>query len=408
MKTTLLIFLIIIFCKCGREKANETSNEPVIEIDLFSEPASTIKNLSDFASEIDYIPLQTLDGSLISGHIRKIVAKDDRIYVLNKILDKDEILCFGINGKFLFKIEKSGRGPEEYPNIQDFDVSSDNKTLLILPGIIHKLLVYGISDTGFTFQRSISLKTPTPQRVSIVPESDKTFLAIPPWRGNEPTLSLMVNILGDTIQFKPNIYKYEMVRKMNFIAENEMLVYSIGDFVCFKEEFSDTVFCIDSKENTFKPRMIFDTHGTLTTPAIRGGSETVENRSTYIANVFETSRYVFYYYMSSGATVSSEPTRNRILFDKKTKATYGIEIESQLKDDLNGGPDFNIDFLNSYNSGGKLFTFVDAITLKKYVSGESFRDEQVKYPEKKNELKRLAESIDETDNPCLVILTPLD
>lgn len=404
MKTTHFIILIVLFCNCGRENT-DPENESVLKIDLFSKPASTIKNLSDFASEIDYIPLQTLHSSLISNHIGKIVYTDSRIYVLN-ILDKDEILCFGIDGKFLFKIENSGRGPEEYPNIKDFDVSSDNKTLLILPGKIHKLLVYGISDSGFTFQRSISLKTPNPQRVSSVPGSDKAFLAIPPWRGNEPTLSLVVNTFGDTIHFKPNIYKYEMVRTMNYAAENEMLVYSIGDFVCFKEEFSDTVFCIDSKENTFKPRIIFDTHGTLTTPAIRGGSEKVENRSTYIANVFETSRYVIYYYMSSGA--GSEPTRNRLLFDKNSKTSYGIEIESQLKDDLNGGPDFNIDFFNSYNSGGKLFTFVDAITLKNYVSGESFRDEQVKYPEKKNVLKKLAESIDETDNPFLVILTPLE
>ena len=37
-----------------------------------------------------------------------------------------------MDGKFLFKIEKRGRGPEEYTYIVDFDVSSDNKILIIL------------------------------------------------------------------------------------------------------------------------------------------------------------------------------------------------------------------------------------------------------------------------------------
>jgi len=72
-------------------------------------------------------------------------------------------------------------------------------------------LVYGIVDTGFAFQRSVKLKSPAPYRVSMVPNTDKAFLAIPPWKGTEPTLSLLINIVGDTIHFKPNCYKYKLV-----------------------------------------------------------------------------------------------------------------------------------------------------------------------------------------------------
>ena len=56
----------------------------------------------------------------------------------------------------------------------------------------------------------------------MVPETNNVFMAIPPWRGTELTLSLLINTSGDTIHYKPNCYKYKMVRKDNFLALNEM------------------------------------------------------------------------------------------------------------------------------------------------------------------------------------------
>jgi hypothetical protein len=405
MRTRLLFFLLIIFCSCGRKCANDTINaDSIIKIDLLSEPEFKVKKLSELAANIEYIPLQTTESSLMGSVRHKIVNIDKRIYIKNiEGISRASILCFDMDGKFLFEIENTGRGPEEYTNIEDFDVSSDNKFLTILSSLIHKLLVYGISDTGFTFQRSITLKDPAPYRVSMVPETDKAFLAMPPWLGTEPTLSLLINTIGDTIHLKPNCYKYKMVRKMNYRASNEMLVYSIRNMVCFKEEFSDTVFYVDTKDNSFRPRIIFDSHDTFFTPEMRGGSETSGNQTNFIANLFETSRYLFYW---CGTT----DNRKRILFDKKTNTKHKLntdsELKSELKDDLSGGPDFNIEFFNNYCSGGKLFSFIDAITLKKYVAGEDFKNAKVRDSKKKNELRKLAESLNETDNPVLIIVTP--
>jgi hypothetical protein len=397
MNRVLVIFLFIVFCACGRKNVSDAGfGGSVIKIDLFSEPETILENLSEFASRVEYIQLQTLENSLIGDEIRKIIKQRERIYIQTE----ESILSFDMDGKFLCKIDEKGRGPEEYPNIEDFDVSSDNKSLMILSGLDHKLLLYDISQTGFTFKKILTLKDPSPYRIRLVPESQNAFLAIPPWSGNEQTLSLMINTAGDTIHYKPNCYKYKMVKKMNFRAANEMLVYNIANLACFKESFSDTVFCVKAKDNSFKPRLIFDSHGTLTTPQIRGGSELAGNRLTYIANIFETSRYVFYYYFSSG------PTRNRILFDKKTSTAHKLNIESELVDDLSCGPDFNIEFLNNYCSDDKLFSFVDAITLKKYVGGADFKNAKVKNMKKKDEMKKLADSLKETDNPILIMVTP--
>lgn len=400
MNTRLLAFLLVISCSCGRRSNIEKENtNSVLVIDLLSEPISKVTKLSDFAKDIKYIPLQTTDESLIGNNVERIVSIDNRIYIQNR----DEILCFDLNGKYYYKLQNRGRGPEEYTFINDFDVSSDNKFLTILSSLIHKIMVYDISDKGFTFQRYIILKDPAPYRISMIPETDNAFLAIPPWRGTELTLSLLINTMGDTLHFKPNCYKYEMIRKENSWAMNEMLVYSVGKTVCFKEEFSDTVFFIDSKINSFMPKMIFNSHGTLGTPEMRGSPEPPGNNITFIANIFETARYVFYWY-------GTKETRNRNLFDKKTTIKYLLdtdrELKSGLKDDLVGGPDYNVEFIKNYSRGEKLFSFAEAIALKKYVDSEDFKNAIVNDSKKKDELKKLADSLNETDNPVLIIVTP--
>jgi hypothetical protein len=424
MRIKLLAFILIIIYSCSRKSTNETNNaDSVIVIDLLSEPESTVKKLSEIATNVEYIALQTSKSSFIAPLVLKIVSVDNRIYIRNSGLG-GEILCFDINGKFLFKIQNIGRGPEEYASITDFDISSDNKILTILSSIDRKLLVYGISETGFTFQRSITLRDPAPWKVSMVPETDNAFLAIPPWRGTEPTLSLLINTVGDTIHFKPNCYKYENVRKTGSRALNEMLVYSIGKMVCFMEEFSDTVFYVDAKDNYFKPRMIFDTHGTLFTPEMRGNPEIPYDRTSFIVDIFETSRYVFYSY-GTKETRNSDPPIINVFFDKRTKKKYKLDVEfiletildnpvripkNKLRDDLSGGPDFNIriDLWSLYCSGGKFFSFVEALTLKQYVNSGDFKNAKASDPKKKEELKKLADSLKEADNPVLIIVTPKD
>lgn len=408
-----LIFAMIVLCSCGRKSTDNTTNpDSVIKIDLLSEPESVITGLSDIAENIEYIPLQTTENSLIGAFTLKTLNVDDRIYIQNGGMT-GEILCYDLSGKFLFKISNKGRGPEEYDFITDFDVSSDNKVLTILSGSTRKLVTYGISDSGFTFLRSITLNEPAPWRVSLVPETDLAFLSIPSWLGTEPALSLLINVAGDTIHSRPNSCNFDRIQTGGVASrstEGKLLTYKIGDLVCFKEDLSDTVFYVDAKNSSFKPRIIFDTHGTSFTPAMRGGSEKLkDNSTTYIPKIFETSRYVF----SMFYTIIVEQRIVNLygfFFDKKTNSKYKIDVgedrKPRVKDDLSGGPDFTIEYQENPCSNGRLFSFAEAMMLKKYVDSDDFKNAKVRDPGKKSELKKLADSLEETDNPVLIIVTP--
>ena len=51
-------------------------------------------------------------------------------------------------------------------------------------------------------------------------------------------------------------------------------------------------------------------------------------------------------------------------------------------------------------------TKLKSITLKKYIAGEDFKSARVSDPVEKVKLKKLTDSLKETDNPVLIVVTP--
>lgn len=393
MKNLTSVVLIALLCSCGRSKTLTTADE-VIKIDLLLDADMTLSNLSEIASDIEYIPLQTIESSLISS-IDKVVITDDNIYVNNRGAD---IMCFDKIGNFISKLSKGGRGPGEYTFIQDFDISSDNKNLILLSN--GKILCYNINGTEFLFSKSIDLYEGV-LRISFVPGTGNVLLSNGPWFGNESTLNLIINLDGDTLFLKPNCYKYEKLGP-GFRALNDAIQYKLSDKVCFKEGFSDTIFYVNSKTDKLSPHLILDSHGTVPPPKVRGDIEYAKAHAgvySSVAIAYEVPRYIFYYYMYKSL-------RHKIIYDKVLNVKYELALENALVDDLNGGP--NLD-LNMYNCTGKLFyASVDALRFKKHTESDNYSKAVVKDQKNKEELKRIADSVKETDNPLLIIIKPKD
>jgi hypothetical protein len=389
MKTKLLFFLSVAFITCSRNDIKVIDS--IKRIDITSKSESAIEMLSDLASDIEYIPLQTNENSLV-GDIFKIVASGNNLFIQNSI---NEILCFDKTGKFLFKLNKTGRGPNEYKFIVDFDVSSDGKTLLILSG--DKILLYNNSDSGFFFKKSLNLNRPVPSKIDMVPGTSNVLLSIDPLTGSEYSLNILININGDTLNLKPNYYKFKKVDKFTRGLSNESLHAYVGNTLYFKEEFSDTVFSINKESNKFRPKLIFDSHGFGFSPRARYDTEYARKHASeifWVNTLIEIPRYIIY-------TFEHNKSRNKILYDKLTNKKYQITLNA-FKDDLIGGISIDPKFCIE----GKILTSVEALNFKNYISGEDFIKAKVRYPKRKNELKKLAESLNETDNPILIIIIP--
>jgi hypothetical protein len=393
MKNLTSIMLIILLCSCNQSK-NQTTVDELIKIDLLSDADMTLSSLSEIASNIEYLPLQTTDSSLIS-RIDKVVITNYNIYVNNRGSD---ILCFDKNGNFVSNLSKTGRGPGEYTFIMDFDISSDSKKLILLAN--GKILLYNIIGNEYAFSKSIDLYEGV-LKISFITGTDNILLSNGPWFGNETSLDLVINLDRDTLIIKPNCYKYEKLGP-GMRAINDAIQYRLGDKICFKEGFSDTIFYVDSKLNQLTPHLILDSHGTVPPPKVRGDMEYAKAHSEEFSSVavaYEVPRYMFYYYLYKS-------TRHKIIYDKESKKKYELALENGIVDDLNGGP--NID-LNMQNCTGTYFyTSVDAIKLKNHFQSHDYTNAVVKEQKKKVDLKGIADSIKETDNPLLIIVTPKD
>lgn len=117
----LLFFLFTIACQ------NNRSLNECIYIDTNSNN-STLQ-FFDIFSKAEIVPLETNDSSLIVN-TDKIIYSNDTIYLLDK--KQSQLFVFDDSGKFLWKLDKLGRGPGEYLNIEDFVINPRNRNLEII------------------------------------------------------------------------------------------------------------------------------------------------------------------------------------------------------------------------------------------------------------------------------------
>lgn len=393
MKTRIFLFaLMVIIGSCSGKNRLKTEEDTIKTIDLLMEAESEITMLSEIAENIEYIPLETTENSLV-GSVTKFIKCDKRIYIKNSF---DEIICFDSEGKFINKLNKLGRGPEEYLLISDFDVTTDNKLLVILAG--DKIITFRNTGSEFQFAKSMDLNDPVPSRISIIPGTTNILMSVDPVTGKETSLNILINLKGDTLNLKPNSYLFgEDLKGIRRMA-NESLHYVHAENVFFKEEFSDTVFSIDKNSYEFIPCLILDSHGQGLSPKVRYDREYARNHGNkmyWVYSIMESPGYLLY-------TYEHNMSRNRIIYNKVANTKYKITLNDPFKDDLAGGPPFD----PVLSSDGKMYSLLEVLTLKTHVSKTDFKDIPVNNSGAKEELVRLAHSLYENDNPVVVVVTP--
>jgi hypothetical protein len=107
-------------------------------------------NLSNFVDTIEYIRLETNPICLIGPRIHRITVKQKYVYVHD--IDQHIIFVFDKQGKYIAKLDKQGRGPDEYLALGAFFVDEDEEyiDIIALSPRQHRLLRY--SNLSFTIK----------------------------------------------------------------------------------------------------------------------------------------------------------------------------------------------------------------------------------------------------------------
>jgi len=362
---------------------------------MLASESSVILNLSEIACEVDYFPLQTSEESLVN-YINRLYFSDSLI----SVPAKNEIVCFNFSGRYKYKLNHMGRGPGEYSSfyIYTTDINSDGDLLSMLN--YGKILFYKKSENKFEFDKKLSFilaKNNIPSNFAFTPEQKSILISFYP-RGIEQYRSIILNINGDTLNRRPNYYHFKVNENVEIGGPFVNILYKYNKTLYFKELFSDTVFAIDQK-NTIVPYLILDSDGKHITPAILA-NRTYKNKDDindclWVYNIMEVSRYLFFLVKFDGNSYYE-------VYDKTVNTKFRIADNNYLIDDISGG----VNFQPKDCSGEKFYSWVEALELKNYVSSNLFKNSVVKNPEKKKALKELADSLKETDNPVLIVVTP--
>lgn len=103
-----LFSLVLLSCSSGTDKGVMSSGYTVIDVGS-DVGKGRVVDLSEIASDITYIPLESKSDSFIGG-VPVVFFENERIYVKSG----RSFIVFDKSGKYLFTFDRRGRGPEEY------------------------------------------------------------------------------------------------------------------------------------------------------------------------------------------------------------------------------------------------------------------------------------------------------
>ena len=383
-----ILLVLLLGCSAPSPKNQNKVKDDLYIIDVESVYEKTEDILlSEVSTNINYIPLETLPDNLLSG-INQIEITESYIFVS----DRNKLLQFTREGRFIRQIGNIGRGPGEYTSIMNFAINEESNMILVNGE--HRFNMY---DLNGNFKHEIH--NPPGGSFIIYKPNRIAFYCIN-YTGQPINLIITDQELKPLFEFQNHDPRPQTSLKFN------APLYSYDKELYIKENFNDTLFSV--KDSVQLAHIIFnekellldkdfDLISTGNVSDLIDQIDKVKNK-LMTKSIFESKRFVFTEYKIG---VGPRDVRYmRVLFDKKSNNTYATD---------------NDGFINDVDGGVKIWplkicqdslmvNYLDAFAFKDYVSTDAFKNSNPKYPEKKKQLEQLANSLDINDNPVLMLV----
>lgn len=343
-------------------------------------------SLSEIADDVAYVPL---GNSFPLGPIYNVKFLNKAIYFSSK---NAGILVFDREDKTLRRIGTVGRGPGEYLYNSNFTVDEQTGEVYNLDrGDIIKVF----SRTG-QFIRSFPLQN---NGVSDAIEiyNSKLFVSYAIQSENVASKWIVFDTLGNLIKKKARGIP-------SFTANygSSETIYKFDNLIFYWNNYIDTVFSVLPDLRT-KPSFIIGTGEHRPPRSKLSIQQLMQNKFLNIFKIFETNRFFVIRYFFNKPAIT--------LIDKNNQEAYLIYLEFENENCLNGIEN-DIDeghfFIPEYYFAEKGREYMVGLQypyqIKALVVSTEFINSTPKYPEKKKELEKLANSLKETDNPVLMVV----
>lgn len=243
--------LLLIFSSCSsgnEEKANNSSLPTIDLVEAYDNRAEV--PLSTFAESVKYIPLETIEKSLIARS--PIFQVTDENIIVSAF---HQVLVFDItNGRFLREIGTLGEGPNEYQDVDRYFEESFDYTYVRTNKGKH----FGLNSKGENKHIFISPSSDSTFVTSFTQINDTTFVGFHSnYNCNQKYKLIFFNESGKEIKLISNLEKCinENPNSIHFL-EREGIFSKERSLTYFKETFNDTLYQVANLD--LKPEVVFD------------------------------------------------------------------------------------------------------------------------------------------------------
>ncbi len=394
----ILILLLVSSCQNKpHESDSATGADKFFEIfyeDILMN--SKIVPLSQVASNVEYIKLETNEDCMIR-RIRDCFFTDKYIFISNR----DHILEFSRDGKFLQKIGSPGRGPGEIDLIRTMTLIPDKKLIAVQLNAKREMLY-------FSFEGEAVKTEKIPNALYIKVMTDGKYIAYDAGTGgsNLYTFSL-INETSDTISAIKNYCTWENTWGSIIMAGSWPQPFSYRNSWYFKDKYNDTVYTVDSDRirpsysvNMGKYKLPDELRLERLSPD-RRQLYTEKAPNYYHINLFEAAGKLFLV-----SECFSRGESKYLLYDKEertgTLLVSDNDISTGFINDFDGGMDF-------WPIGGvndnQVYMPINIMTLKEELEKAKSGGRTAKNPDKQKDLEQIISDSDILDNPVLMVVT---
>lgn len=355
--------------------------------------------LSQIVSNIEYVTLETNDDCLINA-LATYIFCDSLIFVSNK----DHVLKFSSNGKFIKKIGNPGRGPGEINSIWTMSIMPNKKNIVIYDAVGRKLIYY--SFDGILIK---TVKAPEAHYIKVM--NDNNFIVYESAIAkSENYYFYLTDESGDTISAAKNYHPWintsGVATIMRYASLDPFYYYKSNYY--FKTLYNDTVYTVNN--NRIIPSYFINL-GKYKLPE----NKRAESLSPDQAHDFRGNSAN--YYNVAALEVAEKIFLTTRSFGKGSKINFIIN-----KADFSGNPtpDYNNVSkgipLNDFDGGiffwpagtindKKAFMPIDITTIKNFFNSSDYNEIPVKNRDKQKQIQSLVSKLDITSNPILMIVT---
>ena len=409
MKYLLIVLFSFLVCSCNNKQNEKQKSSFAIDpnrlLVINYEDAIQFKKtatLSQLAFDVEYVQLETNKDCMIKeDFLTKYFFTDNFIFVGNR----DHILQFSRDGRFIKKIGSPGRGPGEIDIIRTMSIIPDKKLIVVQKNSERELLFFSFEGKLVKTVQLLSYIT------NIKVMNDENYIAYNEGvNGNEKFTFLLTNENKDTISFVNNYTTWVKTSRATISLTGREFepFYLWHNRYFFKAMYNDTVYTIEN--NKIKPAYYINLGKYKLPDELR--YERISQvspdrkeeffkvaRNCYTAEVIEVKDKIFL-----GTYSITKVIPKYVLFDKiALKGNLLINedgISTGIVNDWDGGSDF---WPAGSVADNQLFMPINVIDLQKRFKKEVQNQKSVKFPEKQKELEKISQS-DIVSNPVLMIV----